>query len=813
MCRRRAGWAFGLAVLMGCSTPPPPVVEPEPEPPAPEAAQESDTCGDGPACGSGHECVQYFAVSDEPAPPLETCERPCSYAGSECAGGFYCAMESAGPGFVCRPRAELAPGAHDQSANLQLAQVWSAVRIAHPRIGSRLAQWDEALLDALARNRERRSSAFDPQIVADMLDTLGDPATRLLSPRNPELPKAAPPRTEGDVLVVEVVGPELFDPAVRLAITKPLKETTRVVFDLRKVPDGAFSMLEYGFAELHPFLVSEPVELPTVGRRVFHGYPSQASTTSGGYYESFETKAPSAIVPVREAEPLQVVFVVGVAQVLPPIALPLVESGHARIVATVPLDERVMAPTTITTSGGRAIQVRSGELLYRGGRPTLKADAVTAADPLRKALTLVRRPARARTLPIERLDLGAPAHPRPEPPTDLPDLDHRRLAAIHMWSVLDEFHAYPDLRPHWSHALARALVEMEGVRDWDAYVEVLLRLGAATGDGHTRLSGKRVDHRLGEAAPPFRPQFVEGCLTVTEILEPKRAGELRVGDVISSIDGVPVTTAYDALAPLIAASTPDAHRGRIGWAMLRGPSDAPLRLTVQRDGAPQPVKVTIERWPEPEFPRPPSVYRTVADGRIGIVDLAHLERGEVDDMFEAFGRTEAIVFDMRGYPKGTAWSIAPYLDQHPRPTPAAAFDQPLVSGAATSPFAVRRNRRHTHFVQYLPERNVPKYGGRTVMLIDHRTISQAEHTGLFFRAANGTQFVGSPTAGANGDVTTHILPDGLVVRFTGQAVVPLEGPPLQRVGLQPDTPVRPTIAGVRAGRDEVLEAALAALEG
>ena len=44
------------------------------------------------------------------------------------------------------------------------------------------------------------------------------------------------------------------------------------------------------------------------------------------------------------------------------------------------------------------------------------------------------------------------------------------------------------------------------------------------------------------------------------------------------------------------------------------------------------------------------------------------------------------------------------------------------------------------------------------MLVDERTISQAEHTGLFFEAANGTTFIGSQTMGANGDVTIVALP-------------------------------------------------------
>jgi C-terminal processing protease CtpA/Prc len=95
------------------------------------------------------------------------------------------------------------------------------------------------------------------------------------------------------------------------------------------------------------------------------------------------------------------------------------------------------------------------------------------------------------------------------------------------------------------------------------------------------------------------------------------------------------------------------------------------------------------------------------------------------------------------------------------------------------------------------------------MLIDERTQSQAEHTGLFLEAANGTKFVGTPTAGANGDVTTLVLPGGLSMSFSGHSIRHADGRQLQRVGLVPDLLVKPTIAGIRAGRDEVLERALA----
>src|ERR1700728_4655184 len=152
---------------------------------------------------------------------------------------------------------------------------------------------------------------------------------------------------------------------------------------------------------------------------------------------------------------------------------------------------------------------------------------------------------------------------------------------------------------------------------------------------------------------------------------------------------------------------------------------------------------------------------------------------------------------MRGYPHGTAWAIGPRLNVR-KAKAAAQFFEPFVSPGESS---------FTFFEQPIGTTDKALYRGKTVMLIDKRTMSQAEHTGLFFEAANGTTFIGSQTAGANGDVTELSLPGGLFVHFSGHDVRHADGRQLQRVGLVPDVPVRPTIAGLRAGRDEVLERA------
>jgi C-terminal processing protease CtpA/Prc len=267
---------------------------------------------------------------------------------------------------------------------------------------------------------------------------------------------------------------------------------------------------------------------------------------------------------------------------------------------------------------------------------------------------------------------------------------------------------------------------------------------------------------------------------------------------VLKVDGELVHDRMKRLGRPITASTPQVHTYVVmNRLLLAGAPGSSVTITVRdRDGRHRERKLT--RVPRGvSAPREGEVLR-ILEGNIGYADLNRLTVAEVDGMFERFKDTRAIIFDMRGYPLGTAWAIAPRINTKGARY-AADFRRPLVGSGSEVSF---------QFLQPIPDRGGrPLYRGRTVMLIDERTISQAEHTGLFFEAANGTTFIGSPTMGANGDVTTLTLPGDVVVSFRGHDVRHADGRQLQRMGLVPHIEVRPTIKGIRDGRDEVLERA------
>ncbi len=107
----------------------------------------------------------------------------------------------------------------------------------------------------------------------------------------------------------------------------------------------------------------------------------------------------------------------------------------------------------------------------------------------------------------------------------------------------------------------------------------------------------------------------------------------------------------------------------------------------------------------------------------------------------------------------------------------------------------------------------PRYTGKIVILVDEVSQSQSEYTTMAFRAAPDATVVGSTTAGADGNVSPIPLPGGLRSMISGIGVFYPDKTPTQRIGIIPDIEARPTIRGIRAGRDEVLEVALRQILG
>jgi len=673
----------------------------------------------------------------------------------------------------------LAPAAERDQWLIDMAEVLYTARLFHPVASLQADAWDAAFVEAIGAVPASPDAESMLPAIDRWLGTLHDPLTIAVSKRNPVTRPEAEPAVEheGKQAIIRLGGISLdkgedaaFARARQLAIDAAT--ASEVVIDLRSGRDDAMPYYVPAYVVDHSgmldALIDKPVAMPHVAWRYHSGLVPETGTSSGGYESGWRYRALALpIVPGSRAAPA-LRFVVDAHTVVPAVAAALERAGRARIEGG--------AGLPLMASRGSLARLELGGAL----RATVRVEQVGWDLPSAPS--------------------GVPIGWPPPAPSSLPPEPERLFAVLKAWWAINRFSPYVDLADHpWGDVLRPALTAARDARSHDEYLKALTMLAVWTNDGH-------VSAMTGAPATmlPIRVRIIEGRVVVTAVAHQANAdGErIAVGDVVEEMDGRAIGEHLVAARSARAYSTEANFRATVAQLLVQGTPGSTITLRVNHDGLRRSVELAYPAsdaaltWP----PRPEAI-RVLPSG-LGYVDLTRLERKDVDATFDRLASTPGIVFDLRGYPRGTFFVVAPHLAQAPG-TVAARFERRIVVPATSE---TRDASEAFMFLQRIPPGPRPPYAGKTIVLIDERAISQSEHTGLWLHAANGTKFVGTPTCGTNGDVTQVVLPGGVRFRFTGQSVRWPDGTQLQLRGLQPDLLVAPTLEGIRAGRDEVLEA-------
>jgi C-terminal processing protease CtpA/Prc len=296
-------------------------------------------------------------------------------------------------------------------------------------------------------------------------------------------------------------------------------------------------------------------------------------------------------------------------------------------------------------------------------------------------------------------------------------------------------------------------------------------------------------------------RFIEGEAVVTGYshadLGP--ATGLRPGDVILTMDGMPVDSLVQAWRPFYAASNQPTRLRDMARSLSRG-EEGPVRVGGTRESGP--FEVTVHRVPTEELDLtrervhdlPGPTFRMLTP-EVAYLKLSSVESAKSGEYIEMAGDAEVLVIDIRNYPSEfMVFSLGGHLFSVPTSFARFTGMDPSNPGAFVwgSPVGIRPQEPH--------------FTGKVVILVDEVSQSQAEYTTMAFRASPNALVVGSTTAGADGNVSPIPLPGGLRTLISGIGVFYPDKSPTQRIGIVPDLEVRPTIQGIREGRDEVLEA-------
>lgn len=374
------------------------------------------------------------------------------------------------------------------------------------------------------------------------------------------------------------------------------------------------------------------------------------------------------------------------------------------------------------------------------------------------------------------------------------------------------FDKVPDL--DWDQVYMDYLPKVMAAQTTREYYAVLRQLAPLLKDGHTNIWAPGELNDEFNAVPPLRATLVEGRVLVAFVDDAALRDRVHVGDELLAIDGMPVHDyAKQRVMPLVSAGAPqdrDFQTYTVG--LLRGAAKEPVKLHLRaangKERDEQIARSAGYHWPEaPEF--------KMLDKGIAYIRIEHFTDDSGLKAFEAalpqILTARGLVIDMRRNGGGNGdigYKILSYLTRKPV-IGATSYVRGADSYLRASSGSLINWQKMPAWQYDLKREQV--YEGPVVVLTGPQTYSAGEDFVLNFTIMQRGLTIGEATGGSTGQAINFTLPGGGGGRVCAKRDVFPDGREFVGVGVAPSVDVRQTVAGLRAGRDPVLERALAEL--
>jgi hypothetical protein len=379
-------------------------------------------------------------------------------------------------------------------------------------------------------------------------------------------------------------------------------------------------------------------------------------------------------------------------------------------------------------------------------------------------------------------------------PSDRPGVDARLADVAVAWNAFRHFYPYwTEAGVDWDARLRPQLEAAYVASTRDAEADALRQLVGDARDGHGRVIDTR--RRDQTAALPVQLGVIASRVVVTASRVPS---DIPVGAVVSTIDGSPAVERV-AAAMRLKSGTTQWKQAMAVQEMVTCPGGTIIKVAVETGNGPHEAQLRCDESQPPAEKRPPPITELMPG--VWYVDLTRARTTDITPAIEKLASATGVIFDVRGYPTDSGAWILPHL------IGAEEGDRWMHVAKIIGPFGQSAGWQNFGW-DLKPAR--PRLSGKIVFLTDGHAISYAESVMGYVADRTLGTIIGSTTAGTNGTIAMFSIPGGFNVTFTGMRVTGHDGQtPHHLVGITPNIPVTPTIAGLREGRDELLERALA----
>ncbi|MFA7402327.1 MAG: peptidase S41 [Bacteroidales bacterium] len=389
-----------------------------------------------------------------------------------------------------------------------------------------------------------------------------------------------------------------------------------------------------------------------------------------------------------------------------------------------------------------------------------------------------------------------------------PDAGYRLLALFRFWNAIHYYFPYKYLiDDNWNNVLNAYIPKFINADSELNYELTVLELLGQIYDTHAQMykyASLFESNYLGNNMAPYILQYVEDKAVVKLSLTnhfPSDSNLLK-GDIIISINKITVEDIIKARSKYVPASNNSVKMRDLVFKLLRT-QDSTIHITYERDGIIQ--SQIIRCFPENEVYNSyyaalseTTPFRFVHDS-IAYIDMKNFDKDSIENIMEQVKNMKGLIIDLRCYPSD--FEILFPLSEYLMPEPKSFVK-----------FSRSNLRNPGDFVidtcLSIGIVNNEYFKGKIIILTNEETQSMAEYFAMAFRAAPQASVIGSTTAGTDGNVSYFDFPGRITTLITGIGIYSPDGRETQRVGIIPDIEAKPTIQGIRDGRDEVLEKAI-----
>ncbi len=375
----------------------------------------------------------------------------------------------------------------------------------------------------------------------------------------------------------------------------------------------------------------------------------------------------------------------------------------------------------------------------------------------------------------------------------------RMVSLFRYWNYIEYFFPYKyQMDKDWDIVLKESIPNFLNPASETDYHLAMLELIVNINDSHAYFSSNIISNHFGTNWIPVKFKIIDEKAIITDFYDFDLAKEndLQIGDVILAIDGKEIKTLLTENSKYINGSNASIKLKNASGKIFNG-SNYSIKIKFERSGKIQ--EKNIKRYPFSELNHKSHINNNwkILDNNIGYINMGVLEKDNVKMVMDSLFNTKAIIFDIRNYPRGTMYAISEYLNKSPKEFAKFTVPDLTYPGKFNWTKTISCGRK-----------NSKAYAGKVILLVNELTQSHAEYTAMCLQTAENAIIIGSQTSGADGNVNRIKLVGGFETMFTGIGIFYPNKKETQRIGIVPDIEIKPTIDGIRNGKDEVLDRAI-----